>query len=559
VGTLWLPAQSASGFFVPGVTSFWGLNPVLDVAAYNQQGQLWLAVSGANSGTIWADATNLKGGTVGVIVDPYVLPANSTSYTVVHGLGGGLGSGTDVWAGVSILNFPSSPFLSVAASYPGNTAVITLTRAAFNAPLGVGLTYNQLQVAGGLEGGYATCVSAACTSFYQGIFQFTANEYPGALDMLSDSQAGEVAQSNVVSVNQFIDTIIDRLDSMASVLGAGGLAAPNGEGITVWGSPYGSWNNTASTQSGPSYTDSRAGIVLGADLAVPDVPTLVLGVAGNIENRGSFNFKNGNWADFVDDAGHGTSSGWDIGVYGRYTDTTDWDMPFYIKGSGTYGTYDNSTIRDVALRLLTTPSDRPDQPSPGRFTLVNPTSPGSPALQTSTMRAKFNSTVWGVYGEGGVNVDVGDPDLNLTPFVGIRYIDSTSGEFSETSSNTTPGIAAAALNVNDASAKALVTYLGAELSTKWDMSNNQALLPSIRLAWAHNFEDPWSVNAYFQGVGPSSDFTIDASTWSRDSGLVDVDMSMLFMDNLMGTIGYKANINSTQVQQSVYGRLDVKF
>jgi hypothetical protein len=27
----------------------------------------------------------------------------------------------------------------------------------------------------------------------------------------------------------------------------------------------------------------------------------------------------------------------------------------------------------------------------------------------------------------------------------------------------------------------------------------------------------------------------------------------------MGTIGYKANINSTQVQQSVYGRLDVKF
>lgn len=561
-GTLWLPAAGTP--FIPGLTSFWGQNPVLDVNSYTQRGALWIALSGPNAATINANTVDLSngsggpGGTVGVILNPYVLPT-TTTYTVITAfVTNDLGNGTNQWSSVSLLNFPSSPLLSVAASYPGGTAAdITLTRLAFD--MVPGLTHNQEEVGDGLEGGYAGCVSAQCQAFYQAIFQLTATEYGPALNMLSGAQAGEVEQSNVGSVNRFVDTIVDRMNSMDSILGVGGLAAPHGDGITVWGSPYGSWTNTGSTLSGPGYNSSHAGIVLGADLVLPDDPNILLGVAGNLENKSRFQFNDGTrWASLTP-GGFGSSSGWDIAVYGRYNNATDWSMPFYIKGSASYGTYDNETVRPVVLPLLPAQPGAPTVPSPGRFNLVNPNAPVTPVLTGSLMSAKFNSTAWSVYGEGGVKVDTGDPDLNLTPFLGLRYIDSISGRYMETSSNAKPGIAAAALNVNDASATALVTYLGAELSTTWNMGNNQAILPSLRLAWTHNFDDPWRVSANFEGVGPASNFAVDASSWSHDSGLVDASFSMLFDDNLMGSIGYTANINSTQFEQSVYGRLDIKF
>jgi len=559
-GTLWLPAAGSA--FVPGITSFWGMNPVLNVNSYTQRGALWVVLNGPNAGSIWANTVDLSngsgapGGTVGVILNPYWLPT-TTTYTIVNALvTNNLGNGTNQWSGVSLLN-SVSPLLSVGASYPGGTvADITLTRTPFDAI--PGLTPNQEAVADGLEGGYGGCVSAACQAFYQGIFGFDAAQYPKALNMLSGAQLGEVVQSDTASVNEFVDTIIDRLNSMDSILGAGGLAAPKSDGITVWGSPYGSWTVTGSTLSGPGYANSRAGIVLGADLVLPDDPNLLLGIAGNIENKGSYHFNDGKWASLTP-GGYGSAQGWDIALYGRYNNTTDWSMPFYIKGSASYGTYDNRTVRPVELPLLPAIAPAPTQPSPGRFALTGPSSGPERTLAQSLMSAKFNSTAWSIYGEGGVSVDTGEPDLNLTPFLGLRYIDSTSGHFMEHSSNPAPGIAAAALNVNDASAQALVTYLGAEVSTIWDMGNNQRLLPSVRLAWTHNFDDPWRVNAYFQGVGPSSGFTVDASSWSRDSGLIDGSLSMLFEDNLMGTIGYTANLNSTQTEQQVYGRIDFKF
>jgi outer membrane autotransporter protein len=171
------------------------------------------------------------------------------------------------------------------------------------------------------------------------------------------------------------------------------------------------------------------------------------------------------------------------------------------------------------------------------------------------MSASFSSDVWSVYGEGGVPLDLG---VGFTPYFGLRYLDSSSGAFAETSSNSTPGIAAAALNVSNASAKSFVSYLGAEFSTQLATGGSQDLLPSLRLAWAHNFSDPWKVDAAFSGV-PGSGFEIDGSTWSRDSGILDAGLSMLFMDNLLGTIGYDASLNSTQTVQSAYGRVDFKF
>jgi outer membrane autotransporter protein len=115
------------------------------------------------------------------------------------------------------------------------------------------------------------------------------------------------------------------------------------------------------------------------------------------------------------------------------------------------------------------------------------------------------------------------------------------------------------LNVNDASAQSLTTYLGAELSTTMGMPKDQSLMPTLRMAWAHNFDDPWKVHAFFNGVGPSSTFTVDASTWSRDSALVDLSLSMLFDEQFLGTLGYNANLGGTETNQAVYGRLDVKF
>src|SRR5262249_23161510 len=138
----------------------------------------------------------------------FSLFGNSTTFTIINSPN----SVSGTWTTLS--NTSVSPlFAPLSASYnsPTGTAKVTLTRVAFD--LVPGLTPNEEAVADGLENAYAGVLaggSAEAKLFYESIFQFNAVQYPAALNMLSDVQAGEVAQRNVLSVKGFDDRIDDR-------------------------------------------------------------------------------------------------------------------------------------------------------------------------------------------------------------------------------------------------------------------------------------------------------------------------------------------------------------
>jgi len=167
-----------------------------------------------------------------------------------------------------VVDSGSPLFGPLSASYnaPTGTATVTLDRIAFDAVAG-GLTPNEEAVADGLENAYAGVLSggsAEAQLLYASLFQFNAAQYPAALNMLSDVQAGEVAQRNVLSVKGFDDRIDDRLATLAAIFGAGGRVGKGGSDFTIWGEPYGTWTNTGSTISGPGYHDNVGGATLGA-------------------------------------------------------------------------------------------------------------------------------------------------------------------------------------------------------------------------------------------------------------------------------------------------------
>ena len=117
-----------------------------------------------------------------------------------------------------------------------------------------------------------------------------------------------------------------------------------------------------------------------------------------------------------------------------------------------------------------------------------------------------------------------------------------------------------ALTVGDAQSDSFVGYAGVQLGSAWQVTPTQVILPSLRVAWAHEFDsNQWKVNAYFDGLGPASRFTVDGSALSQDSALIDASFSAALAGNLQATVGYEGNINSDMTTQTVFGRLDIRF
>jgi outer membrane autotransporter protein len=197
--------------------------------------------------------------------------------------------------------------------------------------------------------------------------------------------------------------------------------------------------------------------------------------------------------------------------------------------------------------------------------MVPPPSPPSstlppyeyPASASGWLSGAFTSTVWSIYGEGGLPI-VLDADFNVTPFLGVRYMDSSSGAYNETGS--VGGHTSPALHVTDAYATSIDTYLGAELSGQLHLTDTQVLMPSLRVAWVHDFNNnPWQVDAWFSGVGSDSAFSVNGGRWAQDSALINADFSLAVLDNMIATIGYQGNINATQTTNTLMGRVDIKF
>ena len=91
------------------------------------------------------------------------------------------------------------------------------------------------------------------------------------------------------------------------------------------------------------------------------------------------------------------------------------------------------------------------------------------------------------------------------------------------------------------------------------MLGEQTVLPSLRIAWLHEFNDnPWVVNAAFAGV-PTSGFRITGAGLTSNFLDLDAGITMKLEDSLNALIDYEGRISSDRQDHALIGRLVVKL
>jgi outer membrane autotransporter protein len=387
-----------------------------------------------------------------------------------------------------------------------------------------GLTPNELAVAGGLENAYSTSLVGPSALLYESLFFVNAAQYPVVLDMLSGEEAGEVSQLDVDSADILTKATMEHLD-LANAGGAtmtASIAKPakvnvamDHAPITIWGGGYGQWDNSKNTIAGPGYVASNAGVIAGIDTGFGDGNGTV-GLAFNYTINGSARFE-----PFGKPVGNrGRYDGFQVGGYARWNA----DDNIYLQGLISYGNYDNKTLRFITL------------PAP---------------FGSGVVAGKFNSGVFSVYGEAGINLTPGD-DFNVIPFVAIDYTNASSGAYKET------GLPGANLAVSDATATSTSSLLGVKFNMT-DMMGDGALTPTLKLAWRHNFDsNVWNVNAAFDGLA-GSNFSVNGRNLSKDSLAVGAGLGYAINGDVTAMLDYEGDISSDRVTQSVMGRIKIKL
>jgi uncharacterized protein with beta-barrel porin domain len=467
------------------------------------------------AGFISATSATL-GGNLVVVLDPG-LYSNATLYQTIFSVNPIAGD----WASLGTAS--NSVLFTVTESRPSAfEADIVLTRVPFNAV--VGLTPNEKAVATGLENAYSTTLVGPSALLFESLFFLNGAQYPVALDMLSDEEAGEVSQLDVDSADILTKATMEHLD----LANAGGRemtalnatpqkvnVAMDHAPITLWGGGYGQWSNTANTIAGPGYVASNAGVIAGIDTGFGDDHGTV-GLAFNYTINGSARFE-----PFGKPVGnHGSYSGFQIGGYARWNA----DDNIYLQGLISYGNYDNKTTRFIFL------------PAP---------------FGNGVVTGKFNSDVFAVYGEAGMNLTPGQ-DINVIPFVAMSYTHASSGQFKET------GLPGANLAVSDATATSTSSLLGVKFNMS-SMMGDGALTPTLKLAWRHNFDDNiWTVNAAFDGL-VGSNFSVTGRGLSQDSGVVGAGLGYAINGDVTAMLDYEGDFNADRITQSVMGRIKIRL
>jgi uncharacterized protein with beta-barrel porin domain len=497
-GTLELAANAAEGAGAAYVNN------------YVQNGTLMLDVTPGTNGTITANSATLGGA---ASVKPMLgngVYGPKTTYKVVF-------SDTPIttqWSSVSIAG--GSVFLSAAGQYTTNEADVVVTRIAFNAV--PDLTPNEKGVGGVLEAIYDSMgTTGPMGNLVLALFHLDQKDYSAALDSLSGEQIGEIEAGNMAAVNSFFEQIQDHIGAGSAYgtqtvsLGGAAVTPAQASGLvgSVWGGAFGSWGNTSATISGPGYTTSNNGLILGYDR--PVLPNLTLGVAGEYSN-GSLSIDQS--------AGSGTFSGVQVSAYGRFT----FDSGVYALGDVSVGSYTDRSRRFVSI----------------------------PGFGSGNVLGKFSTRVFGIYGEAGYTYQTGS-FVNLTPYVALRYQDGGSGAFDET------GLPAVNLHVDAANSVTTSSFIGLSFSTMLQAGEEGTFEPHVKIAWKHDFtSNAWVVNAAFAAV-PADGFAVNGSALSKESAVLGAGVTAKVGDDTNAMLDYDGRYSADHTENTIMGRLRIKF
>jgi uncharacterized protein with beta-barrel porin domain len=276
----------------------------------------------------------------------------------------------------------------------------------------------------------------------------------------------------------------------------------------VWARGYSLSADAPATASSAPYSESGAGIVVGADNQITD--RLVAGIAVNLSTDKAS----------VTGGGQTLIDSYQGAAYANYALDPNW----YASGIAGFSWQSYSSLRLVTVAA------------------------------TSIANASYAGQGYRAYGETGYALHpafLADQSLTLTPFVGLGYLHTHSESYTETGSPF-------ALAVGAIDANSLTTNLGARASLAWQVGGT-IFRPEIRAAWQHEWLDASSTVHSAFAQAPAAVFTVTGTAFSREAFVGGAGISSDITGSTRLFVDYDAKLNGGYVAQVVSGGLRVAF
>lgn len=273
---------------------------------------------------------------------------------------------------------------------------------------------------------------------------------------------------------------------------------------TVWMQGYGGWGERFGNTNAATTSNTIGGVFGGVDVELSD--TLRVGLIGGF-SQSHFDVDGRNSS--------GSMSNYDLGLYaGKQFG------PIALRGGVSHSWHDVTISRNISFSGF------------------------SDSEQADRMLGTTQ-----VFGELAYDMDVGG--YNLEPFVGLAYVNTKGGSFTER------GLNGAALAVNTDTQNTLYSTLGARAATTIALGES-VLTPSLTLGWQHaNGDTSSEASARFQSGG--SMFRVSGVPTTKDTALIGIGVAYDISETSKFQFNYSGQIATHGVQNAFSAQFSVKF
>ncbi len=320
-----------------------------------------------------------------------------------------------------------------------------------------------------------------------------------------DGYGGSVSANYVPGMGiQFAQADVPQVAQMSDA-GHGGAPASMPHRWGLWTRGYGLSSSAPSTATSSPYSDSGAGLIIGADNQITD--RIVAGIALNVATDKAS----------VSGGGFTQTNAYEGSVYGQYTVDPNW----YVDGIAGFGWQTYKTARVVTL------------------------------LAPGVDNGSFNGQSYRLYGETGYALHPAvAPQARITPYLGLGYLHVHTDSFTENGGT--------ALKVQSMDPNSFTTTLGTRVAATWQIGST-VFRPELRAAWQHEFlDETGTVRAAF-ATSPGSVFTATGTSFGSDSFLGGAGVTTTITSSTQIFFDYDAKVTGGYTAQAVSGGLLVQF
>jgi uncharacterized protein YhjY with autotransporter beta-barrel domain len=317
-------------------------------------------------------------------------------------------------------------------------------------------------------------------------------------------------------------SMMNSMSDAGSPLGSGAQTPANGgsDGYGFWGRGYGIFANGSDTSVMTGFSENIGGVMAGFDMAATD--NLVLGAA--------FDYAHGN-LQLNNGVGQGSNDQYQIALYGRYD-----AAPWYVNGvAGVgWGNYDQSRTVNGVIPFIAGNG----QP------LILPVN--------GVASASYGEQSFAFYGETGYTFK--EDGYVLQPLVGLGYIHANFDSFTET------GAGIGDLTVGSANANSLISTLGGRAQTTFELDGGGKIIPSVLLAWQHEYLDTaLSLSESLASSPYAGFFGEKGPDYGRDNALLGVGIEGDIWAQTKLFLDYDVKLNGDYTAHAVSAGLRVDF